>query len=100
MPQENKVKPIGNIPLVSICDTCSNDTEIASEEYTAAVIGKATRPITQSFVFVFSETYVCIYFYLVGVMCMKYCDESDIILFNSLIKIKNVWSRSTYKRFF
>ena len=46
--QENTVKPIGNIPLESVCGICS--TAIVPELYIAATIGKATRPITPSFV--------------------------------------------------
>jgi len=59
---ENKVNPIGNTPLVSICGTCSNDT--VSELYIAAAIGKATNPITPSFIFVFSETFSCMLYVL------------------------------------
>ena len=62
IPQENKVKPIGNTPLVSICGTCS--MAMLPEEYIAAAIGKATRPITPSFVFVFSETFSCMLYVL------------------------------------
>ena len=62
IPQENKVKPIGNTPLVSICGTCS--IAMLPEEYIAAAIGKATRPITPSFVFVFSETCCCMLYVL------------------------------------
>ena len=59
IPQENKVNPIENTPLVSISGTCPKDR--LSEEYTAATIGKATKPITPSFVFVFSETCCMLY---------------------------------------
>ena len=53
---------IGNTPLVSICGTCSNDT--VPELYIAATTGKATRPITPSFVLVLSETFSCMLYVL------------------------------------
>ena len=59
--QENKVKPIGNTPLVSICGTCSMAT--VPELYIAATIGKATRPTTPSFVLL-SETFSCMLYVL------------------------------------
>jgi len=61
-PHENKVNPIGNTPLVSIWGTCSRP--VLSEEYIAAAIGKATKPTTPSFVFVFSETVFCMLYVL------------------------------------
>ena len=54
--QENKVNPIGNTPLVSICGTCSR--AMLPEEYITATIGKAARPITPSLVLL-SETFSC-----------------------------------------
>ena len=62
IPQENKVNPIGNTPLVSICGTCSS--AMLPEEYIAATIGKAASPITPSFVFVFPETFSCMLYVL------------------------------------
>ena len=64
--QENKVIPIGNIPLVRICGTCSNDT--VPELYIAATTGKATSPTTPSFVFVFSETFCCMLYVLIVII--------------------------------
>jgi hypothetical protein len=65
IPQENKVNPIGNTPLVSISGTCPI---VLPEEYVAITIGNAIKPITPSFVFVFLETccvlYVLIFYQL------------------------------------
>jgi len=68
---ENKVKPIGNTPLVSICGTCSRD--MLPEEYIAATTGKATS--------YYSKFYFCVlgdfFFYVVctqvysNMLCLK-----------------------------
>ena len=68
-PQENKVIPIGNMPLERTCGTCSNETE--PEEYIAATTGKATSPSTPSFVFVFSETLCCMSYVLIVILWCK-----------------------------
>ena len=60
---DRTVKPIGNTPLVSISGTCSSAT--VPELYIAATTGKATSPITPSFVFVLSEeTFSCMLYVL------------------------------------
>jgi hypothetical protein len=64
--QDITVNPIGNIPLVSICGTCSN--AMLPEEYIAAATGKATSPTTPSFVFVFSETFCCMLYVLIVII--------------------------------
>ena len=65
--QDNTVNPIGNIPLVRICGTCSNDAMLPLE-YIAAATGKATSPTTPSFVFVFSETVCCMLYVLIVII--------------------------------
>ncbi len=64
--QENKVIPIGNIPLVRICGTCSNDT--VPELYIAAATGKATSTTTPSFLLVCSETFCCMLYVLIVIV--------------------------------
>jgi len=63
-PHERSVKPTGNTPLVSICGICSK--EAFPEEYIAATIGKASKPITPNLL-LFSEicfcTFVVLMFY-------------------------------------
>ena len=60
--QDITVNPIGNIPLVSICGTCSN--AMLPEEYIAAATGKAASPTTPSFLLVCSETFCCMLYVL------------------------------------
>ena len=55
MPQDRTVIPIGNIPPVSICGTCSIAT--LPELYIAAITGKATSPSTPSFVLTCSDAF-------------------------------------------
>ena len=67
--QDITVNPIGNIPLVSICGTCSNS--MLPEEYIAAATGKAASPITPSFVRVCSETFCCMLYVLIVIIQCK-----------------------------
>ena len=55
-PHDPSVNNTGNIPLVSICGTCSK--EALPAEYIAATIGKASKPIIPSFLLL-SETCIC-----------------------------------------
>ena len=68
-PHERIVKPTGNIPLESICGTCSK--EAFPEEYTAATIGKASKPITPNFVLC-SEIFVCTLIVLIFCQSLRY----------------------------
>ena len=67
--QDITVNPNGNIPLVSICGTCSS--AIDPELYIVAATGKATSPTTPSFVFVFSETDCCMLYVLIVIISCK-----------------------------
>ena len=64
------VIPIGNIPLVRICGTCSSATD--PELYIAAATGKATSPTTPSLVLVCSEaTFCCMLYVLIVITSCK-----------------------------
>ena len=86
--QENKVIPIGNIPPVRICGTCSNDT--VPELYIAATTGKAASPTTPSLVLVCSETTFCCMLYVLIVIVLykgAVVLETDLTFLNRFVPL-------------
>lgn len=87
---ERTVIPIGKTPLVSICGTCS--MAMLPEEYIAAATGKATSPITPSFVFVFSEMFSCMLYVLIVIVLynVSVVLRMDRTFFNDFVQLLSV----------